>query len=96
MVPGWLSWQISSLAGVYFGSIVPDSWSLEYAAVLALLAILLPLVVTRPLLICLMVAGVIGWFGQLLPLRLGLVAAVIGGVTAGVVAEQLQRKRKAP
>lgn len=95
VIPGWVAWQSSSLLGVYLGTFIPDSWSLEYAAVFALLAILIPLVVTKPLFMCLLVAGAVAWVGQALPLRLGLVAAVIGGVMAGVVAEQLQSKRKA-
>lgn len=96
VVPGWFTWQAFSLLGIYFGAMISDAWSLEYAAMLALLAILLPLVVNRPLMVCLIVAGAIAWVGQLLPLRLGLVLAVIGGVVAGVVVEQLQNKRKAP
>ena len=96
VVTGWVTWQISSLLGIFFGSFIPDSWSLEYAAVLALIALLVPLVATRSLLTCLVVAGTIAWVGQLLPLRLGLVAAVVGGVVAGVVAEQLQSKRTTP
>jgi hypothetical protein len=44
---------------------------------------------------CLITASVIAWVGQALPLRLGLVAAVLGGVLAGVAAEQLQRHRDA-
>jgi len=93
VVPGWISWQVASIAGIFFGTFIPDSWSLEFAAVLALLAVLLPLVATRPLFACLVVAGVVAWAGQQLPLRLGLLAAVICGVIAGVVVEQLQRKR---
>ena len=40
------------------------------------------------------VAAAVAWVGQLLPLRLGLVAAVIAGIVAGVVTEQLQQKRE--
>jgi len=96
VVPGWISWQVASIAGIFFGTFIPDAWSLEFAAVLALLAVLLPLVATRPLFACLVVAGVVAWAGQQLPLRLGLLAAVICGVIAGVVVEQLQRKRTTP
>ncbi len=95
ILPGWVSWQIASLAGIVLSAYVPSSWSLEFAAILALLALLIPLVNNRPMWACLLTAGVIAWAGQMLPLRLGLVAAVLGGVLAGVAAEQLQRHRDA-
>ena len=93
ILPNWLVWQLSSFAGIYLGGFIPDSWGIEYAAILALMAVVIPLIKTRPLLMCLVVAGVVAWFGQLLPLRLGIVAAVVAGIAAGVVTEQLQHKR---
>src|SRR5690625_4914669 len=55
ILPGWLSWQLSSVAGVYFAGLIPPAWSLDYAAILALLAILVPLVATSAFVICLIV-----------------------------------------
>ncbi|EWM49663.1 azlC family protein [Bordetella holmesii 35009] len=40
--PGWVVWQVSSIIGVYLGSMVPAAWSLDFAAVLALMAITVP------------------------------------------------------
>lgn len=94
ILPGWLVWNGFSLLGIYLGSFVPDSWSLDFAAVLALLAILIPIIKTRPMVLCLLVAGVIAWIGQPLPLRLGLIAAVAGGVAAGVLAERAASRGK--
>lgn len=95
VIPGWISWNVSSLLGVYLGGFIPASWSLEFAAVLALMAVVIPLIKTRPMVMCLLTAGGIAWVGQPLPLRLGLAAAVVGGVLAGVLAERLQRPAKA-
>src|SRR5690606_36584333 len=86
--PGWVSWITCSLQGVYLGVAVPEQWSLEFAAVLSLMAIVIPFVKNRPMILCCVVAGVIAWLGQPLPLRLGLIAAVVGGVVAGVAAER--------
>lgn len=94
VIPGWLSWNLFSLLGVYLGAFVPASWSLDFAAILALMAIIIPLVRTRPMLMCLLVAGFIAWVGQLLPLRMGLVGAVIGGVLAGVFTDQLGHQQR--
>lgn len=93
VVPGWISWQCASLLGVFLGAYVPTAWSLDFAAILALMAVLIPLVNTRPMWACLCTAGALAWVGQWLPLRLGLLVAVLGGVLAGVVAEQLRDKR---
>jgi len=95
VIPGWISWNFFSLLGVYMGGFIPASWSLEFAAVLALMAVVIPLIKTRPMAICLLAAGGIAWVGQSLPLRLGLAAAVVGGVLAGVLAERLLRPKKA-
>lgn len=93
IIPNWIVWQLCSFAGIYLGGFIPDSWGIEYAAILALIAVVIPLIKTRPLLMCLVASGLVAWVGQLLPLRLGLIAAVVAGIVAGVVTEQLQRKR---
>lgn len=92
IVPGWLVWQTSSIVGIYLGTLVPAAWSLDFAAVLALLAITVPLANSKPMLISMLAAGLTAWVGQLLPLRLGLAAAVIVGILAGIGAERYFHK----
>jgi len=48
---GWIVWQVSAIVGIYLGAFVPTAWSLDFAAVLALLAITAPLVTSHPMLI---------------------------------------------
>lgn len=91
--PAWCVWQVASIAGIYMSEIVPDAWSLGFAATLALLAVLVPLVKGRPMVLSVLVAGAVGWIGQLLPLRLGLVAAVLAGVVAGMLADRAIKGR---
>lgn len=95
IVPGWFAWNGLSLLGIYLGAMVPASWSLEFAAVLALMAIIVPVIQTRPMAMCLLVAGLVAWIGQPLPLRLGLAAAVVAGVVAGVMTERCADRVKA-
>jgi len=85
--PGWLVWNASSIIGIYLAGVIPASWSLEFAAVLALLSVVIPLVSTRPVAICILVSAIVAWAGQGLPLRLGLLAAVLCGIAAGVFSE---------
>lgn len=96
IIPGWVSWQACSMAGIFLGTLVPQSWSLDFAAILAILGIIVPLVKTRPMAVSLLVAGAIAWAGQPLPLRLGLAAAVVGGVASGVLAEKYAARRARP
>ena len=93
IVPGWLVWQSSSIIGIYLGAQVPTNWSLDFAAVLALLAITVPLASSKPMLVSMLAAGVVAWVGQAMPLRLGLAAAVISGVIAGMWAERFFKAR---
>ncbi|MFQ1065189.1 AzlC family ABC transporter permease [Bordetella trematum] len=95
IVPGWLMWQSSSVLGIYLGSMVPSTWSLDFAAVLALMAITVPLVNSKPMVISVLAAGIVAWVGQPLPLRLGLAAAVIAGIVAGIWAEHYFKRRAA-
>ncbi len=92
IIPGWLTWQSSSLIGVALGSLVPSEWALDFAAVLALLAITIPLANSRPMMVSMLAAGLTAWISQPLPLRLGLLAAVVVGIVAGIWAEKSMRK----
>lgn len=85
--PGWLIWNVCSIIGVYLAAAIPASWSLEFAAVLALLSVVIPLVSTRPVAVCIVASAITAWLGQGLPLRLGLAAAVLVGILAGVLSE---------
>jgi len=88
IVPGWWVWQICSMLGIYLGDLVPRSWGLEFAAILALMAVAIPLVRQWPMVCALAVSGALAWVCQPLPLRLGLLVAVSGGILAGVFSER--------
>lgn len=92
IMPGFVAWQSSSLLGIALGTLVPTEWSLDFAAVLALLAITIPLANSRPMLVSMLAAGITAWVAQPLPLRLGLLAAVVVGIVAGIWAEHALRK----
>ena len=92
IVVGWLTWQSSSLLGIFLGTMVPTAWSLDYAAILALLGITIPLANTRPMLIAIIASGCTAWVAQPLPLRLGLLVAVVVGICAGIWAEHRLNK----
>ena len=93
IAPGWLTWQSSSLLGIGLGAMVPTEWSLSFAAVLALMAITIPLANSRPMLVSMLAAGITAWVAQGLPLQLGLLVAVVVGIVAGIWAEQAFKRQ---
>lgn len=85
----WAVWQAGSVLGILLASQVPPSWGLDFAGTLALTALVVPLVASRPGAAGALVAAIValqcsGW-----PLRLGLVAAVVAGMSAALLAERL-------
>ena len=94
IILGWLTWQSSSLIGIALGALVPSEWGLDFAAVLALMAITIPLANSRPMLVSMLAAGLTAWVAQPLPLRLGLLVAVVVGILAGIWAEKSMKKER--
>jgi len=94
ITPGWFVWQMASVVGIFAGAAVPADWPLDFVAVLALMGVVLPLIKTRPVWVAALAAAVVAWLGQSLPLRLGLVAAIAAGVTAGLCVERWPEKKR--
>jgi len=91
IAPGWVTWQAFSILGIFLGGLVPAAWSLDFAAVLAVLAITVPLANSRPMVTAILVGAAAAWICQPLPLRMGLAVAVACGVASGMWAERHAR-----
>ena len=81
----WCAWQVSSCVGIFGGALIPRDWSLEFAAPLALVALLMPLLYDRAVVSGAIAAGIVALLARALPLNLGIVAAVAAGVVVGLV-----------
>jgi len=88
ILPAWIVWQAASMVGIALGAVVPVSWSLEFGAVLALMAMMLPHITSRPVFFSVVASGLTAWLTQAWPLRLGLLAAVVVGIAAGMWTEK--------
>ena len=91
----WLAWQSMSILGIFLAGEVPGSWGLEYAAILALIAFTVPMVNSVPALTGALVAGAVAVLAYPLPLRLGLVSAVVIGIAAAMAADIAQERMRA-
>jgi len=91
----WVIWQLASLIGIFGGTLIPREWSLEFAATLALTALLMPLLFDRAVVSGAIVAGVVSLAGTRLPMNLGVLLAVIAGVGVGLMAARFVPARTA-
>ena len=92
----WLVWQSASIAGIFLAQWIPAAWGLEFVAILALIAMLLPMVVDRAALACVAVAGCVAALTVALPLNLGLLLAVMAGVAAAMAMDWINTKPQEP
>jgi predicted branched-subunit amino acid permease len=90
----WIVWQASSIAGILLGSQVPGTWGLDFVAILALVALVLPMITSTPALAGAVVAGVVAVLAAGVPLKLGLVLAVIAGISAAMTVDVLLESEK--
>ena len=80
----WLTWQLSTAAGIFIGAQVPPSWSLDFTLALTFIALVVPNLKDRPSLGAALAAGVTAVLAYSLPYKLGLVSAALVGILAGV------------
>ncbi len=88
----WMTWQLSTAAGVFLGAKIPAAWSLDFTLSLTFIAFVIPVLKDRASIIAALVAGVGAVAAYQLPLHLGLLVATALGIVAGV---GIQRMRKA-
>lgn len=84
----WVSWQISTAAGIFLGAQVPASWSLDFTLALTFIALVVPQLKDRPSVAAALAAGVTAVAAHSLPYKLGLVLAALAGIAAGLLAER--------
>lgn len=85
----YVSWQIATWIGIVAGGAIPDaaSWGLDFAMVATFIGMIVPMVKNRPTLAAVLTAGIVGVIAHGLPHQLGLIAAALSGVLAGVLVE---------
>ena len=84
----WFVWQLAVLGGVLIGAGVPAAWRLEFAAPLAFIAMTIPHLRDRAMIIAALAAGIAVIAAHSLPLRLNILVAAVVGIAAGLVFEK--------
>lgn len=85
----WLSWQPASILGILLAGLIPGHWGLEFAAILALIAITVPMFQGRPAVAGCVTAGAVAVLAAAMPLKLGLLLAVLAGMAVAMAADAL-------
>ena len=84
----WLTWQLSTAAGLLFGASVPAGWDIDFAVPLTFIALLAMLMKERAGQAAALVAALAALAFAALPYKLGLVVAIVLGLVAGVWASK--------
>jgi 4-azaleucine resistance transporter AzlC len=87
----WITWQISTVAGIVLGAQVPASWSLDFTIPLIFLVLLVPAIKSRTELIAALVGGGVAVAAAGAPYGLGLMIGAVSGVIAGVIAQRVMQ-----
>jgi len=87
----YVTWQIFTFVGIVLGSSIPniENWGLDFALPAAFIAMLVPQLTSRPMLLAAVVAGLVALAAHSLPNQMGLMVAALAGVIAGVIAERI-------
>jgi 4-azaleucine resistance transporter AzlC len=83
----WSTWQASTAAGIFLGTVIPASWSLDFTLALTFIALVVPTLKDRAITIAALAAGVTAMLALGLPYKLGLISAALVGVLAGLWSE---------
>ncbi len=90
----FLVWHLGSLVGLFGAAAIPREWGLDFAGLLALLALWVPALASRPTLAGSVVAAALSVALDGLPFRVGLVLAILAGIAVAVLADR--RRGPAP
>lgn len=84
----WTVWQLSTAVGIFVGTEIPATWSLDFTLALTFIGIVVPALKTRPFLASALTAGVVAILTFTWPFKMGLMIAALSGIGTGVVLER--------
>jgi len=80
----WVTWQLSTAVGILLGSIIPESWALDFTLTLTFIALVVPTLKGKPEIVAALVGGTVAIIGSSWPLKLGLLCGALAGILAGL------------
>ncbi len=83
----WTTWQIGTALGIFLGTAIPASWSLDFALPLTFIAMVVPVLKNHAAIAAALSAGVVALLTFSLPYKLGLILAALVGILVGTLLE---------
>jgi len=83
----WTTWQVSTALGIFLGTAIPESWSLDFALPLTFIAMVVPVLKNCPAVAAALSAGIVALLAYSLPYKLGLIFAALVGIAVGTYLE---------
>ncbi|MFO7246191.1 MAG: AzlC family ABC transporter permease [Bacillota bacterium] len=80
----WVAWVAATAAGGLFGARLPGGGWLDFVTPLIFLSLLVPALRDRPAAAAAVTSAVVALLGHRLPLNLGMLAAALAGIAAGL------------
>ena len=84
----WMDWQISTALGIWLGTAIPESWSLDFALPLTFIAMVVPVLKDSPAIAAACSAGIVALVAHRLPYQFGLIVAAFVGIAVGTLLER--------
>lgn len=88
----WTCWQASTALGIFLGAQIPAEWSLDFTLALTFIALVVPALKDRPLVLAALSAGITAAAAHQLPYKFGLILAALVGISVGLWSEQKWQK----
>ena len=88
----WTCWQASTALGIFLGAQIPAEWSLDFTLALTFIALVVPALKDRPLVLAALSAGITAAAAHQLPYKFGLILAAMVGISVGLWSEQKWQK----
>jgi len=89
----WPWWILMNVVGAFAGAKLPASWQLDFTIPLSFVAMVVPLLKSRPQVVAALAGGAAGVVLYALPLKLGLIVACAVGTTVGLAVDALLARR---
>ncbi|MBF0302325.1 MAG: AzlC family ABC transporter permease [Desulfamplus sp.] len=89
MIFMYTNWNLCTLIGLIAGKAFPEiaGWGLDFAMPATFIGMVIPYLVSKPMWFAVVTSGIVSILAGGMPHKLGLMAAAISGVAAGIVSE---------
>ncbi len=88
----WMTWQVSTAAGIFLGGQIPANWSLDFTSTLTFIALVVPALKDYASTTAALTAAITAVLVIALPLKLGIAIAALVGIATGLTVEMKKTK----